>query len=54
MKLRELAELIGGRISGNPEVEISGVSGIEEAKEGDITFLLDKIKLNYFPTSALF
>jgi UDP-3-O-[3-hydroxymyristoyl] glucosamine N-acyltransferase len=46
MKLRELAELIGGRISGNPEVEISGVSGIEEAKEGDITFLLDKKKLN--------
>jgi UDP-3-O-[3-hydroxymyristoyl] glucosamine N-acyltransferase len=46
MKLRELAELIGGRISGNPDVEISGVSGMEEAKEGDITFLLDKNKLN--------
>ena len=45
MKLRELAELTGGRISGNPDVEITGVSGIKEAQEGDITFLTDKKKL---------
>ena len=42
MKLRELAELTGGRISGDPDVEITGVSGIKEAQEGDITFLTDK------------
>jgi UDP-3-O-[3-hydroxymyristoyl] glucosamine N-acyltransferase len=41
MKLRELAALTGGRIAGDPEVEITGVAGIENAKEGDITFLQD-------------
>jgi len=46
MKLRELAALIGGRIAGDPEVEITGVAGIENAKEGDITFLHDH---NYIP-----
>jgi UDP-3-O-[3-hydroxymyristoyl] glucosamine N-acyltransferase len=39
MKLRELADLIGGRISGNPEVEITGVCRIEDTTEGNITFL---------------
>ncbi|HBH62835.1 MAG TPA: UDP-3-O-(3-hydroxymyristoyl)glucosamine N-acyltransferase [Nitrospiraceae bacterium] len=46
MKLRELAALIGGRIAGDPEVEITGVAGIENAKEGDITFLHNN---NYIP-----
>jgi len=49
MKLRELAALIGGRITGDPEVEITGVAGIENAKEGDITFLQD---LNDVPAVA--
>lgn len=39
MKLREIAGIIGGRILGNPDVEITGASGINEAKPGDITFL---------------
>ncbi len=42
MKLKELAEKVGGRVLGDPESEISGVSGIGEAKEGDITFFSDK------------
>ncbi|MEN8262571.1 MAG: UDP-3-O-(3-hydroxymyristoyl)glucosamine N-acyltransferase [Nitrospirota bacterium] len=42
MKLNELAEKVGGRVLGDPEVEITGVSGIDEAKEGDITFFSDK------------
>jgi UDP-3-O-[3-hydroxymyristoyl] glucosamine N-acyltransferase len=42
MKLKEIADLIGGRIIGNPEIEITGVSGIREARHGDITFLADK------------
>ena len=49
MKLRELAELIGGRISGNPEVDITGVSSIEDAKEGDITFILDNNSMRDIP-----
>ncbi len=42
MKLKELAEKVGGRVSGDPEAEINGVSGIDEATEGDITFFYDK------------
>ena len=41
MKLKELAELTGGSISGDPEIEITGASTIREAGEGDITFLAD-------------
>ncbi|MBI4848494.1 MAG: UDP-3-O-(3-hydroxymyristoyl)glucosamine N-acyltransferase [Nitrospirae bacterium] len=46
MKLKELADIIGGKISGNPDVEITGASGINEAGQGDITFLADKKYLN--------
>ncbi|UCD34742.1 MAG: UDP-3-O-(3-hydroxymyristoyl)glucosamine N-acyltransferase [Nitrospiraceae bacterium] len=42
MKLRQLAERIGGRISGNADTEITGVSGIGEARSGDITYLRDR------------
>lgn len=42
MKLKELAALTGGTISGDPEVEINGVSGINEAAAGDITLLADR------------
>jgi UDP-3-O-[3-hydroxymyristoyl] glucosamine N-acyltransferase len=44
MKLREIAGIIGGRILGDPDIEITGVSGINEAKPGDITFLSGKKK----------
>ena len=37
--LKEIAELIDGEIVGNDDLVITGISGIEEAKEGDITFL---------------
>ncbi|MEW6714534.1 MAG: UDP-3-O-(3-hydroxymyristoyl)glucosamine N-acyltransferase [Nitrospirota bacterium] len=44
MKLREIAGIIGGSIVGNPDVEITGASGINEARQGDITFLSGKKK----------
>ena len=37
--LKELAGIIGGEIAGDGTVLISGVAGIKEAREGDITFL---------------
>ena len=37
--LREIAQLIDGAIVGDENVEICGVCGIKEAKEGDITFV---------------
>ncbi len=53
MKLRELADLIGGKLLGNAESEITGASGIREAKEGDVTFLADKKHINdAFSTNA--
>jgi len=45
MKLKEIADIIGGRISGDPEAEIIGAAGIKEAKKGYITFLAEKSKL---------
>lgn len=38
MKLREIAELVGGSVMGDETVEIQGVTNIEEAGSGDITF----------------
>jgi UDP-3-O-[3-hydroxymyristoyl] glucosamine N-acyltransferase len=37
--LNEIAKLIDGQVIGNGDVLITGVSGIKEAAEGDITFL---------------
>lgn len=39
MTLRELAELVGGRVVGDPEVEIQDISSLEEATEGQIAFV---------------
>ena len=39
LKLRELAERLGGRLRGDGEVEIVGVGPIETAGPGEITFL---------------
>lgn len=37
--LGEIAQRINGKVRGNPDVVISGVAGLEEAREGDISFL---------------
>jgi len=37
--LKEIAQLVSGSIVGDESVEITGVCGIKEAKEGDITFV---------------
>ncbi len=53
MKLKELAVLIGGEISGNPDKEITGVSGFDDANEGDIIFLGSKKNIKkIFSTQA--
>jgi UDP-3-O-[3-hydroxymyristoyl] glucosamine N-acyltransferase len=39
--VRELAESVGGRVVGDPDVEIRGFSGIERAAAGDVTFVSD-------------
>lgn len=42
MKLKEIADLIGAEISGDPGVEITGASGIHDAAPGEITFVSAK------------
>ena len=39
MKLRTIAEALDCRIEGDPDLEISGVAGLEEAGPGELTFL---------------
>lgn len=44
--LKEIAAFVGGEVVGDSQVVISGVSGIKEAKKGDITFLSSR---HYMP-----
>ena len=46
MKLAELAEKLSCRLEGPPELEISGVAGMEHAEPGQLTFLANR---KYFP-----
>ena len=39
--LAELAELVGGKVVGDPDLSITGFNGIEHAGPGELTFLLD-------------
>jgi UDP-3-O-[3-hydroxymyristoyl] glucosamine N-acyltransferase len=38
-KLKELAQWVEGTVVGDGEIEISGVASIEEARQGQITFI---------------
>jgi UDP-3-O-[3-hydroxymyristoyl] glucosamine N-acyltransferase len=46
MKLGEIAEKLGCSLEGDPNIEITGVAGIEEAKSGELTFLDNR---KYYP-----
>ena len=45
MKIRDLALLIEGTIEGDDEVDVTGLNGIETARQGDLTFAMDDAKL---------
>jgi len=40
MKLEQVASLVSGTLEGDGSVEINGVRGVHDAKEGDVTFLM--------------
>jgi len=40
--LRELADLVGGKLKGREDITIKGVTKIEEAKKGEITFAVSQ------------
>ena len=46
MKLGRIAELLGCKLEGDAQIEITGVAGIEEAGPGELTFLDNR---KYYP-----
>jgi len=42
MKLGDIARKLGCELSGDSDIEISGVAGIEDAKAGELTFLANR------------
>jgi UDP-3-O-[3-hydroxymyristoyl] glucosamine N-acyltransferase len=51
MRLDKLATFLNGVVVGDGSVEITGVAGIKEAKEGDITFLVNPKYESYVATT---
>ena len=47
MKLKDLAKLVKGETIGDSAVEIRGVAQVEEAKKGDLVFVLDSKFLSH-------
>ena len=45
MKILELARMIEGVVEGDSDIDIIGLSGIEDAKSGDLTFAVDEENL---------
>jgi len=52
VKTKELAKLVSGKISGNGNTDIKGVAPLDEAKNGDLVFVLDKKFLSSARDSA--
>lgn len=52
MRLKEIAELVDGELVGDASIVITGVAGIKEAKEGDITFLAHSRYLSFLEETA--
>ncbi|NWF88425.1 MAG: UDP-3-O-(3-hydroxymyristoyl)glucosamine N-acyltransferase [Ignavibacteriaceae bacterium] len=51
IKLKEIAELVSGKVIGNEEIEIDNLAKIEEAKSGDLTFLYLPAYDKYFSST---
>ncbi len=51
MKVSEVAAVIGAKVEGNADLEISGIGKIEEAGPGDISFLANQKYAKYVATT---
>ena len=49
--IKEVANFVGGKISGDESISISEVARIEEAQKGDLTFLYHPSYDEYFPST---
>lgn len=47
-----LASLVGGRVEGDGEIEVTGFAKIEEAKEGDVSFISNPKYAHYAGTTS--
>ena len=47
----QIAELLGGKVDGNPSVEVDRLSKIEEGEEGSLTFLANPAYTQYIYTT---
>ncbi|MGA1367775.1 MAG: LpxD N-terminal domain-containing protein [Blastocatellia bacterium] len=52
MRLREIAEAVGGEVKGDGEIEIQGVGQIENAQPGELTFLNNPKYRRYVATTG--
>ena len=50
--LSELAQLVGGQIEGNPNLQIAGVAPLEEARRGELSFFGNPRYKNALSTTA--
>lgn len=51
MRLSHIAEQIGGQLFGDPDIEITGVAGIREAGDSDLTFLANARYENFMEST---
>ena len=51
LSLKEIAEVVGGKIVGDRDIIIKNISKIEEAREGDLTFLYLPAYEKFFPST---
>ena len=51
MTVGEVAELVGGRVVGGADARITGVNGIKEAQEGDLSFIRTSRYLPFLATT---
>ncbi len=51
-KAQQIAALVGGRIIGNPDAQVTGLGKIEEAKAGDLAFLANPKYEMFLPTTG--
>jgi len=52
MKLSELAESLSGTFHGDAGIEVTGISGLDDAREGDLSFVLDEKHMKKAAESA--
>jgi len=51
LKLKEIAQILDGTIDGDEDTLINNISGIEDAKKGDITFVANPKYIKYIETT---